>query len=647
MSRSRSTTVVALFAGVGALAAAMPSASQTPHFPAAVELVRIDVVVLDRSGQPVAGLVPADFEVTEGGRPHEIVSFEPITVRGKPKPIPEVSAPASVSTTIVPAPQENRFFLIFFDDVHVSAPAAERVREQLIPFFERETREGDWITIVSPLAGLTWTARTAFERRQLPAVVRSLKGQLVRKLRKDDPSDFDAMRTSEYGGRGAMESRGPNSQFTGNRYNLAEEVYAVAQRRVRQTLGRLSAAIESVAGFRGRKSLILYSEGFIKSPSLPDYDRVIEQARLAHVTVYFADPRGLSSGLPMADGEPGGATLIQLDTEAGGTSYLASNTGGRISISNDVTGLLHEAAIESSAYYLLGFEPSPGKPGERKLRVRVRREGLTVRAPDRYVVAEAESKGRTTPPAVQALGLVSDATDIPLLVSTLFLDASPKGDITTTLAVELDAGTGATGERRLDLLIEARPLDHTEPVRDTAELSVPSGGGAAVATRELHLRPGVWQARIVVRDTQTEKLGSVLHTFEVPSGTGLRVSSPIVTDELEASRVPRPRLRLDRHYRSGTALYCQYRVFGAAVEATSGKPRVSASYAIVRDGHVIQAGPSSTIEPARDGQLLRLIGFGLAGFEPGEYVLVLHVADEVSGESRDVREPFTIVPAQG
>jgi VWFA-related protein len=641
-------TATALFVGAGVLAAAMTSASQAPPtFPAGVELVRIDVVVLDHDGLPVTGLTAADFEISEGGRLHEIASFEPIVVRSAPTPARvEPPAPPPVSESIVPTLAESRYVLIFFDDVHVSGPATERVRAQLSRFLERETRAGDWVTIVSPLSGLKWTARTAFERDQLPAVIRSLKGQLVRKLRKDDPGEFDAMQTSEYGGREPMESRGPNSQFTGNRYLLAEEVYAVAKRRVRRSLAGLSEAILSMSEFRGRKSLIFYSEGFIKSPGMPDYDRTIELALRARVAVYFVDPRGLGTGLSMFDGDDGGPTLITLDTEAGGTSYVATATGGRTSISNDVTALLRDAIVESSAYYLLGFHPSTAEPGERKLKVRVRREGVTVRAPDRYIAGKPATSSKPVPPAVQALGLVSDATDIPLRVSTLFLDASAKGDVTTTVAVELEKVASVNGQRRLDLIIEARPLDHTEPVRDTAELSIPAGGGAAVATRELHLRPGIWQARIVVRDARTEKLGSVLHTFEVPGGAGLRLSSPILTDEMEASRVPRPRLRLDRHYRSGSALYCQYRVFGAAVDATSGKPRVRASYAIARDGQVIQAGPPSTIEPTNDGQLLRLLGFGLAGFEPGEYTLVLHIADEVSGASREVKEPFTIVPAQ-
>jgi len=154
----------------------------------------------------------------------------------------------------------------------------------------------------------------------------------------------------------------------------------------------------------------------------------------------------------------------------------------------------------------------------------------------------------------------------------------------------------------------------------------------------------VWQARVVVRDPGSERLGSLLHTFEVPSATGLRLSSPILTDELEPSRIPRPRLRLDRRYRASDALYCQYRVFDAAKDAATGRPRVSASFAILRAGQVIKEGPPSGIEPSSDGTLMRFLGFGLAGFEPGDYTLVLRAKDEVSGKSCAADEPFTIVP---
>jgi VWFA-related protein len=627
------------------------SAQTPPTFPAGVELVRIDVVVLDH-GTPVTGLTAADFEVTENGRPHEIVSFEPIVVRIPSKAIPPEAAPVRISAPIVRPPEENRYFLIFFDDVHLTASAADQARAQLMPFLERELRDGDIVAIVAPLAHLRWAARTAFEHRQLLVAVQGLKGGLVRNAFRDAMTDYEAMRFSEYAGRDAPPARGPGATFSVPPALMADERYELAKRRVRQSLGGIADSIESLAGFRGRKSLIVYSEGFIKSPSMPDYDRTIELARRAHVAVYFVDPRGLRSGLLMAEDKDEAPTqrpsspLIQRDTEAAGSDYVATSTGGRSSISNDVTALLHDAMVESSAYYLIGFQPSPGDPGERKLKVRVRREGLTVRAPARYIAGAPETPGQPLPPAVHALRLVSDTADIPLRVSTLFLDSTPTGEVTTTVAVELGRDAPGTEQHPLNLLIEARPLDRGEPLRDSSELSLPAGGGPAVATRELRLRPGVWQARVVVRDPGSERLGSLLHTFEVPSATGLRLSSPILTDELEPSRIPRPRLRLDRRYRSGGALYCQYRVFGAAKDATTGQPRVRASYAIRHAGQVIKEAAPSAIEPAGDGTLLRFLGFGLAGFAPGDYALVLRATDEVRGKTCETNEPFTIIPAE-
>jgi hypothetical protein len=154
----------------------------------------------------------------------------------------------------------------------------------------------------------------------------------------------------------------------------------------------------------------------------------------------------------------------------------------------------------------------------------------------------------------------------------------------------------------------------------------------------------VWQARVVVRSSRTEKLGSVLRTFEVPGSTGFRLSSPILTDSLESSRVPKPKLRLDRRYRAGGTLYCQYRVFGASGDPAGGKQRVSGSNAISHGGQVVQEATATPIEPTGDGQIMRLLGFGLAGFEPGDYSLTLRVTDEVAHESREVREAFVVVP---
>ncbi len=49
-----------------------------PVFGSEVELITVDAVVLNKFGKAVPGLTREDFQVTEDGRPVEIVSFEAV-----------------------------------------------------------------------------------------------------------------------------------------------------------------------------------------------------------------------------------------------------------------------------------------------------------------------------------------------------------------------------------------------------------------------------------------------------------------------------------------------------------------------------------------------------------------------------------------
>ena len=94
--------------------------------------------------------------------------------------------------------------------------------------------------------------------------------------------------------------------------------YKVMKRNIRSTTNALVDAIDALEGVPGRKSLILYSEGFVRSPGLGHYDRGVNAARRAYVAIYFVDPRGLRSGLGGADGSPAGKNpLTDLETSGG------------------------------------------------------------------------------------------------------------------------------------------------------------------------------------------------------------------------------------------------------------------------------------------------------------------------------------------
>lgn len=493
-----------------------------PSFAAGREVVRVDVVVVDDSGAPVRDLSAADFEIVERGRTLPITSFEAVVPAVGAAAAPSAAAPApdasGASAPLPVEPEQGRAFLILFDDVNLGLGAAERVRSGIAKMLAGEVREGDLVALHTT-SGLRVTARTAGERRRMAEVVSRLVGG-----RKSDIdlsadgfgtglSDYEAMLIARLGGE--FDPTSTRSRDAPVRVSpaLAAQRYAQAKQRAAAGLTAIAHALVALEGFRGRKSLIVYSEGYVKTPDLPQYDQVIELARRSRVSIYFSDAFGLQGDGTAPEGRlPGQADLrhsMRMQEDAAGSAYVAFATGGRAATANDQTLLFREAARQASAYYLLGFDPPEGKPGERRIEVKVRK-GLKAIAADRYFVARPSAAPDKAEALRAAMASAFDSDDVPFTVATAWRDGVSSTTFVLTLARAADAPA-----RKLDLRIEARPLAGGDPVRDASELTVPRGAGPARLRRELPLRPGVWQARVAVRDRETGRVGSALHTFEV------------------------------------------------------------------------------------------------------------------------------------
>jgi hypothetical protein len=157
--------------------------------------------------------------------------------------------------------------------------------------------------------------------------------------------------------------------------------------------------------------------------------------------------------------------------------------------------------------------------------------------------------------------------------------------------------------------------------------------------------PGVWQIRILVEDEETGRVGTSLHTFEVPSHEDFRLSTPILTSELEeVDGAPRPRVVLNRTFRAGQVLYCQIQVHGAADDPRERLPHVRSGYELRKGDTLVRAVEPTRIRAEWDGRLSRLMGLSLEGAATGNYTLVLTAEDELTGKTLTVSEPFTVLP---
>jgi len=164
--------------------------------------------------------------------------------------------------------------------------------------------------------------------------------------------------------------------------------------------------------------------------------------------------------------------------------------------------------------------------------------------------------------------------------------------------------------------------------------------------REFDLSPGGYQARLVVRDPASQRIGSLAFEFDVPPLGELRVSTPILTDTVQqpaGQAAPSPVLLARRTFAAGGTLYCRFDVFGMAREKDRGMPRVRSGHLLRRiDGTVISRSQPTWIEPTSLGAVARMLQIPLERAGPGDYELVLSVEDTLSGRSQEVVEPFRL-----
>lgn len=470
----------------------------------------------------------------------------------------------------------------------------------------------------------------------------------------------------------------------------AASLYQQAAARNIATLQALERTIDGLSAVRGRKAVIMLSPGFVADQERLEAKRATEAARRANVAVYFVDARGLVSsgasaqaqqtGRPL-DSRDIGAANAELTLGAEGAAEIASATGGfSVRNQNDLGRGLQRIGDESRVYYLLGFQPSrDAGPGVfRRLEVKVTRPDVTVRARRGYYPggitgpegsATAAAATSTPPRFTDGVDAIDRAAEspyelgaIPLRVADLsFADAATdKASVMLVVEADLRAFEFARAGGKLTDVLDLRMLttelgtNTTERYERKVEMSFPDTTTFGPDSwhplaQEFHLKPGRYQARVAIRDANSGRIGSVTHDFEVPPLTGLRFTTPILTDAIEAPSFgsqapPKPVLIARRTFPAGATLYYQFSVLGAGTDAT-GSTRVLGSHQLIGPGGAVVKQLAPGPIAAKGGTPSRFAGLGLAGLPPGDYELVLKVTDEIGGQTIERREPLAIVPA--
>jgi hypothetical protein len=469
----------------------------------------------------------------------------------------------------------------------------------------------------------------------------------------------------------------------------ARQLDDTTARRLDALLGTVERLSKGLAGWRGRKSIVIFSEGFIQSVHARAFASAVDASRRANTAVYCVDARGLSittsysadlgSSAAPVPGDVGAAMASALAATSGG-ELLADATGGlSLTDNNDLLAGLERVTDESSAYYLLGFQPETPRDGKwHPLEVKVSLPQVKLRARRGYLATptagllalvnarleragRTRSGGRPTDPALLATGTESA---IPLRIAPHVMGPDGSGAVRVLVALEIDSrrldfgavpkGDALLRATALDLGLIAVSRDQPKVValdeRLYPAVEPKAANGWWILAREVSLPPGVAQVRAAVRDVSTLLAGSATLRLEIPPLDTPRIGATILTDRAldatDGAQAPRPVPVAHRTFAEQSLLYCQYEVFGLAGAAAEGLPQVAAGYTVTNgDGQVLREQKPSPIAVDANGRVRRLVSFPLAGLAPGRYELTLEAVDLASQRTLTQREPFAVVSA--
>ncbi len=542
-------------------------------------LVQVDAVVTDKKGQQVTDLTADDFELLEDGRPQKITNFSYITNVAPPPP-PSSSSPPVVAgaardkTVPLPPPvhlrpeQVRRTIALVVDDLRASFESVAYVRHALKKFVNEQLQPNDLVAVVRTSAGMSALQQFTSDRQQLHAAVESVKWY---SMGRGGISTFAPLGSGSMMPSGSRMSGVPSS-FGGIRERgedrsvaddidvdeFREEVFAVG------TLGALNFIIKGLKDLPGRKSIVLFSDGFrmydadgMSGRVLQAMRQLTDLANRASVIIYTIDPRGVVyTGLTAADNTSGmtaeqvrevpqSRSAMLRETQSG-MDILAQQTGGlAIRNNNDISGGLRRVLDDQKGYYLIGyrpdestFDPVGGRGKFHKITPKVKRPGLKVRTRGGFYgftddeTARPIAKRTRNQQLYAALSSPFASGGVPLRLTSLFHGQDEKTSyVDSLLHVDPRSFTfkeGADGwhTSEIDLValtfgdsgIPVDEVNRTATIRLRGEtFQKVLKDGLVYSMRVPVKKPGAYQLRVAVRDTASERVGAASQFIEVPN----------------------------------------------------------------------------------------------------------------------------------
>lgn len=701
-----------------------PRQGASATFAAGTSRVLLDVVVRDRKGGLVRGLGAADFEVREDGARQVVDSFRAVET-GMAAPagggVPDGASPRGEGdrepATLDTSTGGESVVVFVFDAMTASGrewahqaalsyvDGGSALQEQAAVF----AIEGG-LRVVEPFTRDATRLRAAFDRvlqrgsASTPIDDRFETQQLV-----DDIDRAQVGLPKAGAGTNIKEAIGATAARS------AVEQMQVRMSRTFERLERdeggqasmnaLLAVVNAIGGFRGRKALVLFSEGLlVPAGARAQFRSVVASANRANVSIYSLDAGGLraESGTAETRSEidqaamrrmrqfnegggdaPDGDMMRQLERNedllrlnpGSGLGELAEATGGFLAQgTNDARAAFARIAEDVRSYYLLSYTPSnESYDGKfRTIDVKVRRPGLRVQARRGYFAVRPSNAFPVLAdeaPALAALDQRRTPNAFPLGVAALtFPEPQRVGLVPVVVDTPLDgiscAAAGGKAHRcavDFEVVVRIKDGDHKEVARMsqhyrfTSPAAGPPSGkrGSVLFYREAELPPGRYHVEAAGYDALAHAASVATTDLTVPEvGEGrLRLSSvvlvthadPLDPGEAQAADILRfgDAVLYPSTGRPWSRSKSPTLAFFFVVYGADAAARPRALIEVRRGDQAVQTTTVDLPDPDATGRIRYAGTLPLAPLE-GAYTLRVTVADTRGSDARAA--PFTVVP---
>jgi len=691
--RTRRRVVRLLSVAALALWVSAPSARQSvqrrPTFRAGVELIYVNVVVRDGSGNIVRNLKKEDFTLVEDDKAQAITAFDFEEVPSEAMPATEPAAPvqpilkaaAAPKTAAAPTaapvaaskPQpidlkNRRLVVLLFDASSMQPEELERAIASGHDYIAKRLTPADLVAIASVGSTLQVVQDFTADRETLAAALDRFSGV--------DTVGFQEGTTLTGEETEADGFVADESEF--NIFNTDRRLAAIEQ---------LSDAL---APIQQKKSIVYFSSGMTQrgEDNQVQLRLAIDRAVKANVSIYPVDTRGLTAIVPggsasQASGR-GGSSMFsgrgvsqQFASQAASQDTLvalASDTGGKAFLdTNDFAGVYTKVIADTSAYYLIGYSSTnPARDGRfRRIKVRLNKSGLKVEhRHGYYATRDFQHSGKEDREQQLQDQLMTDlsSTDLTVWMSTSFFRLSDdRFYVPVSIAVpgsEIPFAQSSSQDRAtIDVIglmrdLQQRPVGR---LRDTVKLAVQPTQELKRKTVQYEtgftLPPGQYRLKVVLRENQSGAVGSYESDIVVPDMRRMpvKLSSVVLgtqTQPVSQRNAVSPLARngtmlvpsLTHVVSTGQPLYFYYEVYEPAV-AQSGSPRLLTSIAFFRGKVKTYETPLVEVTkldaPDRKAAVFQY-SVPAAALKPGYYTCQITVVDDVAGTFAFPRLPLLV-----